>query len=526
MRLLLLSVLLLMLPVSVIRAQGYEESDNTPQCPDGFPDRPALTRHLEQGAIITGVYKFDDLFDHGEHLFTARFNRCDGQGRPATTGTGVNREPGQPALSRISGPDANSCAGCHQQPRPGGSGDFIANVFVLAEAADPVLNTTDAAFSNLRNTPGLFGAGPIEMLAREMTAELHAIRDAAVAQAAATDQTVIVPLIVKGISFGTLTVQADGTVNASNVAGVDSDLIIKPFHQSGVVVSIREFTVNSMNQHHGMQAEERFDVNPALLAADYDEDGVERELTIGDITAAVIWQAALGIPVQVLPEDPALLAAVQHGESLFTQIGCASCHVPALPLKSRFFIEPNPYNPPGTWADIGQPFVFDMTEAGEYPRLERVDNGAVVRAYTDLKRHNLCDPADQPDAIRYFCNEQLAQGRPDSQGRPGAEFFITRRLWDVGSSAPYGHRGDLTTITEAILMHGGEARISRDAFTNLEFSDQQALVDFLRTLQVVPAELPAAHPEQASGPATFSSLILFGVIGGVALSRHKFKGMS
>jgi hypothetical protein len=60
----------------------------------------------------------------------------------------------------------------------------------------------------------------------------------------------------------------------------------------------------------------------------------------------------------------------------------------------------------------------------------------VVRAYTDLKRHNLCDPPERPGAIRHFCNEQLPQGRPSQDGRPGQEFFLTRKLWDAGSSAP------------------------------------------------------------------------------------------
>ena len=60
----------------------------------------------------------------------------------------------------------------------------------------------------------------------------------------------------------------------------------------------------------------------------------------------------------------------------------------------------------------------------------------------------------------------------------------------MGNSAPYGHRGDLTTITEAILMHGGEARASRDAFAALLSKDQSAIVKFLKTLQVMPSGSP------------------------------------
>jgi hypothetical protein len=56
----------------------------------------------------------------------------------------------------------------------------------------------------------------------------------------------------------------------------------------------------------------------------------------------------------------------------------------------------------------------------------------------------------------------------------------------VGNSGPYGHRGDLTTITAAIMVHGGEARAVRDAFAALPTADQAAIISFLKTLQVLP----------------------------------------
>ncbi len=227
---------------------------------------------------------------------------------------------------------------------------------------------------------------------------------------------------------------------------------------------------------------------------------MERELTIGDITAVTIYQAALGVPGQLLPEDPVERAAVEHGESVFDAVGCSACHVPEMRLDSRYFVEPNPFNPPGTWADSEQSFRYDMTSEGQGPYLERDGDGAMIHAYTDLKRHDLCDAEDREDAIRYYCNEQLAQNRPDQDGKPGTEFFLTRKLWDVGNSAPYGHLGDLTTITEAILMHGGEARPIRDAFTELSFEDQQALVSFLYSLQVLPARCTADHDRRRDSP--------------------------
>lgn len=456
------------------------------ECPDDLAaETPVVPLSIEQTQINSDALSFQQISDHGERLFLARFNRCDGAGRPKTTGGGDKRDiptvseegedisAGQVAKLRTSAPDSDSCAGCHAQPEPGGAGDFVANVFVLAQTLDPVTLSVSPARSNSRNTLGMHGAGPIEMLAREMTAELQG-QSAGLGNGWHT-------LTSKGVQFKIKI--AGGKVTEAE--GIDHDLIVKPFHQAGKVISLREFSNNAMNHHHGMQAEERFDLNPAKAEPDYDGDGVERELTIGDQTAVSIWQAQLSTPVQVMPESREDRQIVNQAEEKFSEIGCASCHIPKMVLNRRKFVEPNPYNPPGNCrsaADGCPDYAFDMTVTGDSPRLEKgPNNTAIVRAYTDLKRHNLCD-----DEIRWFCNEQLAQGRPDQEHKPGAEFFLTRKLWDVGNTAPYGHRGDLSTITEAILQHGGEGRASRDAFAALQVDEQKALVAFLKTLQVVP----------------------------------------
>lgn len=445
-------------------------------------ERPAIERHLDQADLASGAVSFDELFDAGEQLFVAKFNRLDGQGRPGATGDGkpTRREPGSaPEFLRTSGTDANSCAGCHNEPRAGGGGDFVANVFVLAQVRDPV--TFDVREADERNTLGMMGAGPIELLAREMTADLQAARDRALAEARASGQAVTAPLRSKGVDFGALTAQADGTVDAAAVQGVDADLVVKPFHQKGVVRSLREFTVNAMNHHHGMEAVERFgagqkDKTGAVIDSDdFDGDGVPDELTVGDITAATLWQATQNTPGQVIPGEPERQQAVLRGEQRFRDAGCESCHVPALELDSATFCEPYALNPPGTYSEQSQKVCVDLTRDGPGPRLPREGDGTIlVRAYTDLKRHVICDP-ETP----HYCNETLVQsGCPTNQ-------FLTRKLWDVGNSAPYGHRGDLTTITEAILAHGGEGRASRDAFRALGPHEQAEIVEFLKSLQVL-----------------------------------------
>ena len=459
------------------------------ECPPGLEaDQPTVAQSIEQEDVNNGSLSLDEITEHGELLFVAKFNTCDGRGRPETTGGGDFRmvptlseegevvDAGQIAKLRTSAPDADACAGCHNDPVVGAAGDFVANVFVLAQALDPVTLSVSPSRSNSRNTLGMHGAGPIEMLAREMTDDLQA-------QFAAITSDGTYTLSTKGVDFE-IEVVGGAVVEAE---GIDHDLIVKPFHQAGKVISLREFSANAMNHHHGMQAEERFDMNPAKgFNPDFDNDGVERELTLGDLTAISIFQAQLGTPVQVKPDSKAERDQVDFGAQVFEDIGCGSCHTPEMVLETRYFVEPNPYNPPGTCsgaADGCPEYAFDMTKDGDGQRLEKGPNGtAIVRAYTDLKRHNLCDDPG-PDAIRWFCNEQLAQGRPDQDGKPGTEYFLTRKLWDVGNTAPYGHRGDISTITEAILVHGGEARVSRDAFASIPVDDQRALVSFLKSLQ-------------------------------------------
>src|SRR5580765_2726103 len=85
-----------------------------------------------------------DLIEHGQRLFKANWTEQEGGGRPLTKGTGKDlADPNQPLIgkrgfNRLSGPDANSCYGCHNAPYGivGGGGDFVTNVFVQAQRFD------------------------------------------------------------------------------------------------------------------------------------------------------------------------------------------------------------------------------------------------------------------------------------------------------------------------------------------------------------------------------------------------------
>ncbi|MFO0819450.1 MAG: di-heme oxidoredictase family protein [Pirellulales bacterium] len=450
----------------------------------GEREERAIAGHVRQADIDAGRWSPGDLREAGRRLFVANFTIHDGAGRPRATGKPTpQRRPAanNAGFSRTAGPDAHSCAACHNSPHVGGSGDFVANVFVGSGELDPPVYSIEAMFAAERGTPDLNGSGLVELLAREMTRELQRIRDEALKAASEAKKPVRRELVAKGIHFGEIVAQADGTVVADRVDGIDQDLIVRPFGQKGNIVSLREFTINAANLHHGMQATERFGFERTGML-DFDEDGVKDELTEGDITALTLFQAMLNMPGQVMPSDAKERERIRKGEALFREVGCATCHIPTLPLASPLFHEPGPYNSRGTLSRRaeGESLAIDLEKDGPGPRVVRDEQGRIlVRVFSDFKRHAIADH-DRP----FFGNETFVQRELPTH------VFLTKRLWATGNTAPYGHRGDVTTINEAIGHHGGEASSSRRKFESLDVNDRQAVIAFLRSLQILPDGSP------------------------------------
>jgi len=332
----------------------------------------------------------------------------------------------------------------------------------------------------------MFGAGYIEMLARQITAELQAIRDA-------TGPGASSPLTSKGISFGSIARGADGSWDVSRVAGLPRQalqtsgpasppsLVIRPFHQSGSVVSIREFTNNAFNHHHGMQTTERFGSN-----TDPDGDGFTDELTRADITAISIYQATLSAPGQVVPDSFAVEEAIFYGERLFTEIGCAACHISKLPLDNNawIFTEPNPFNPPNNLQPgEAEAYSVDLS-SDDLPghRLKPVDGIVWVPTFTDFKLHDITSGPGDPN--REAIDINAPGGGPEFLG--GNSRFLTKKLWGAANERPYFHHGKFTTLREATMAHSGEALASRQAFEALTPADRDRVIEFLKSLQVLP----------------------------------------
>ena len=168
----------------------------------------------------------------GRQLFQRKFTHRQGLGPRRGDGQGSIGSEGELGAGL-----SDSCAGCHGRPR--GSAGFGGDVATRPDS---------------RDAPHLFGLGLKEQLADEITADLRAIRARALADAQRTGTSVSARLSSKGISYGTIQANVNGTVDTSGVEGVDPDLRVRPFFAHGGTISIREFVVGALHNEMGLEA--------------------------------------------------------------------------------------------------------------------------------------------------------------------------------------------------------------------------------------------------------------------------------
>lgn len=160
--------------------------------------------------------------------------------------------------------------------------------------------------------------------------------------------------------------------------------------------------------------------NNASYVADFDTDDdsiTDPEFSGGPYESLVFYVANLA-PPPAGPEDA-------EGAQIFADAQCASCHVPAMTTS----------------------------------------DGLEVRLYSDLLLHDVAE----------------ASYRGIGEGDAGPREFRTTPLWGVGASGPYMHDGTSPTIEDAILAHHGEATSSREAYEALAESEQQRLLEYVRS---------------------------------------------
>ncbi len=411
---------------------------------------------VDQAAIEAGAYTPEELFQIGGQLFNFTFTKEVGYGGKDLPAYGRFQQ------GRRGGPDAPRCATCHWRGGPAGAGDAADNAYLDGNG-----NSQSSALS--RNPLALAGAGLLEIVAAEMSAELATARARLVRQAVSSGKAAQGLLVAKGISFGTLTVKPDGSIDPSKIAGVDADLVVKPFGWKGTAATIRDVVEDELLLHHGMESEhlvahgEPERVGP-FGGSDPDGDHVVSEITEGQVTALTLFVAMQETPVETTPVGPGTTLLAAKGRTLMKTLGCASCHVNSLPLASTTFTLPSR----GGFAAVK----IDLARDGADPRIAPDAQSGAFRVFlfSDLKRHDVGPDLADPRAHR---------------GVPAAQ-FLTRPLWGVARSRPYLHDARAAQLEEAILLHGGEAQKARDAYAKLEDVDRGAVRLLLTTLTRAP----------------------------------------
>ncbi len=160
------------------------------------------------------------------------------------------------------------------------------------------------------------------------------------------------------------------------------------------------------------------------------------EVTDEMLSLVTFYAQNLAVPKRREPRADSVL----KGKALFNKIGCGSCH------RAKFV----------------------TGKSSENPHL----SGQVIWPYTDLLLHDM--------------GEGLADQSPE--GKASGTEWRTPPLWGLGLTKTVSghtyflHDGRARSLLEAILWHGGEARISREAFQALSASERAWLIEFLRSL--------------------------------------------
>jgi CxxC motif-containing protein (DUF1111 family) len=129
-------------------------------------------------------------------------------------------------------------------------------------------------------------------------------------------------------------------------------------------------------------------------------------------------------------------AAVTQGQQIFVQIGCANCHTPT----------------------------FTTAESSFDPAMSNV----TFHPFSDFGLHTMGSLADGV-----------------TQGNAAGNTFRTAPLWGVGQRMFFLHDGRTSDLVVAIQAHqsaGSGASVTVTNFANQSGANQQAVLDFLRSL--------------------------------------------
>lgn len=165
-------------------------------------------------------------------------------------------------------------------------------------------------------------------------------------------------------------------------------------------------------------------------------DGTSASTVASDVGLFTAFMQFLDQPTPSTT-TPGGSASIGRGRSLFSAIGCATCHTPSLTTQASH------------------------QTAGL--------SNATANLFSDLEIHHM--------------GPNLADNV--SQGGAGGDQFRTAPLWGLGQRIFFLHDGRSTNLIDTISQHdsaGSEATIAEDNFDLLSPSQRQDVLNFLRSL--------------------------------------------
>jgi hypothetical protein len=245
-----------------------------------------------------------------------------------------------------------------------------------------------------RNTPALFGAGRIDAISSDVLDEVIAHQAAGVR--------------------GRISRTPEGRVGR--------------FGWKAQIASLGEFIRAACASELGLEVPGHSQAVSPLAPS---EKAKGLDMTDAECDDLVAYLRDLPAPVAIDPAGLQGTAGIREGRRLFTDVGCADCHVPTL--------------------------------------------GTVRGIFSDLLLHDMGPSLS--DSGSYYGG----QG-PISPGDPRPQEWRTPPLWGYRDSGPYLHDGRANDLEEAVALHAGQALASTRRFFHLTAQDRFHVETFLKSL--------------------------------------------
>lgn len=362
-------------------------------------------RPLKPGDPLRGLTRAErDRFERGKAFFEGVF----------TPETGL-------------GPLFNSvaCGECHEAPVAGGNGDEVEvhAAVVRGGVCDPLIQEGGPVIQQVA-TPALRQALGIDK---------EPFPPSATARAARTSPVVFGRGLLDAVPEAVILATADPEDrNNDGISGRPNrffDGRLGRLGRKGLVPTLDEFNAGAYVLEQGVtnpavRTEETIGGKPIPEGVDPVADPEINQDAL-DLTNAFVRFLAAPTPAKAGKEG-------RRGREVFSEIGCAACHLPVL-----------------------------RTGDSPVPALRNQE----VAAYTDLLLHDM-----GPD-LADIC---LGQATPSE--------FRTEPLIGLRVLQRFLHDGRATSPEQAVELHGGEAATARDRFKALPAPDRAALIAFLKSL--------------------------------------------